>query len=81
MRGHHDGIIRRLIPIFRDVLGPNVVVTESLDASQVPEWDSLAHIALVVAIEGEFQVEFNTEELVHMASVGDLLRILEAKGA
>lgn len=75
-------IIERVTPIFRDVFDDgSLVVTEQLDASQVPQWDSLAHISLVVALEGEFGIEFTTEELAEMENVGDLLRLLEAKGA
>ncbi len=73
-------MLSRLTSIFQDVLNPAVVVTENLDASQVPEWDSLSHISLIVAIEAEFEVEFTTDELVQMTTVGDLMRTLRAKG-
>ena len=74
-----EEIIRRLTPIFRDILNPDVVVTEYLDASQVAEWDSLNHISIIAAIESEFQVEFTIDELAQMANAGDLIRTLEAK--
>ncbi len=45
--------IERLQPLFREILNPDLVLTEDLDASRVPEWDSLNHISLIVAIEGE----------------------------
>ena len=73
-------ILERITPIFHDVLNPDVVVTAQLDASQVPEWDSLNHIGLIVALEGEFGVEFTTDELAAMENVGDLIRTLESKG-
>jgi acyl carrier protein len=72
-------LIARLQPIFRDILDPELVVTESLDASQVPQWDSLNHISLVVAIESEFGVELTAEELASLRTVGDMARLLEAK--
>lgn len=74
-------ILLRLEPIFRDILDPDLVVTESLDASQVPQWDSLNHISLVVAIESEFGVELTAEELAALRTVGDMVRLLEAKTA
>lgn len=43
-------IVERLTLIFRDVFNPDVVVTKELDATQIPEWDSLNHISLIVAI-------------------------------
>ena len=72
-------MIARLQPIFRDVLGPDLVLTEDLDASKVPEWDSLNNISLVVAIESEFGIELSAEELATLLNVGDMSRLLDAK--
>ena len=72
-------MLARLQPIFRDILDPNLVLTEELDASRVPQWDSLNHISLVVAIESEFGVELSAEELATLRNVGDMVRLLAAK--
>jgi acyl carrier protein len=80
MNAARSAFVKRLEPIFRDVLNPEIVLTEELDASKVKEWDSLNHISLVVAIEGEFGVELTVPELASMKNVGDLIGILIAKG-
>lgn len=72
-------LIARLQPIFREILDPELVLTEELDASKVPQWDSLNHISLVVAIEAEFGVELTAEELATLRNVGDMARLLAAK--
>lgn len=72
--------ISRLEPIFRDILDPSLILTETLDASKVPQWDSLNHISLVVAIEGDFGIELTVDELATLRNVGDLVNILIAKG-
>lgn len=72
-------LIARLQPIFRDILDPGLVLTEELDASKVPEWDSLNHISLVVAIESEFGVELSAQELATLRNVGDMARLLATK--
>jgi acyl carrier protein len=72
-------IINRLTMIFHDIFNPSVVVSEDLDATKVPEWDSLKHISLIVAIEGEFQCELSTEEVAQARNVGDLIKLLEGK--
>lgn len=72
-------VIDRLAPIFHDIFNPDVVVTEDLDATKVPEWDSLNHISLIVAIEGEFQCELITEEVAQIQNVGDLIKLLRVK--
>ena len=70
----------RLEPIFRDILDPDLRLTEDLDATRVPQWDSLNHISLVVAIEGDFGIELTIDELASLRNVGDLVNVLIAKG-
>lgn len=78
---NNQELIKRITPIFREVFNrADLVVSEELNATQVKEWDSLNHISLIVALEGEFGCEFSTEELAKMQKVGDLLDILRTKG-
>lgn len=72
-------LLYRLQPIFRDILDPSLVLTDDLDASTVPQWDSLNHISLVVAIESEFGVEISAEELAELRNVGDFAKLLASK--
>lgn len=72
-------VLSRLEPIFKEILDPDLVLTEDLDASKVPQWDSLNHISLVVAIEGEFGVDLSAEELADLTNVGDMIRLIEKK--
>ena len=51
-----------------------------MTAKDVSGWDSFNHINLIVALEDAFQITFTTEEMASMANVGDLIRILQAKG-
>ena len=80
MNADRNGFLRRLEPIFRDVLDPALTLTEELDASTVPQWDSLNHISLIVAIEGEFGIELTVDELATLRNVGDLVNVLVKKG-
>jgi acyl carrier protein len=69
----------RLEPIFREILDPDLTLTDDLDASQVPSWDSLNHITLRGAIESEFGVEIPANELASLRTVGDIARSVESK--
>ena len=73
-------ILRRLEPIFRNVMDPDLVLTEDLDASRVPLWDSLNHIILVVEIEMQLGVALSTDEIAHLDNVGEMVALLESKG-
>jgi len=73
-------IYAELTPIFRDVLDDDsLVLTPELTAADVPEWDSFNHINLVVAIESQFGVKFQTAELESLQSVGQLVDLLQRK--
>jgi len=73
-------ILRKLEPIFRGVLDPDLVLTDDLDASQVPLWDSIHHIVLVVEIETKLGVTLSTDEMAQLNSIGELVALLENKG-
>jgi len=45
--------------------------SEDLGAGDIPEWDSLAHMNLIMAIEREFQVTFDIADAVDLETVGD----------
>jgi acyl carrier protein len=72
-------ITARLQSIFRDVLDPTLVLSDDLDASTVPTWDSLNHITLIVEIEQQFEIELTTDELADLRNVGDMVTLLESK--
>jgi acyl carrier protein len=72
-------ITERLQSIFRNVLDPTLVLSDDLDASKVPTWDSLNHITLIVEIEQQFEVELTTDELADLRNVGDMVTLLERK--
>jgi len=63
-----------LLPIFRDVLEDDgITLSETTVAADVPGWDSMNHIYLVVAIEKRFKVKFTTYQIQNWKCVGDML--------
>jgi acyl carrier protein len=70
----------RLTEVFRTVFGDDELeVRDDLTAEQVPDWDSLAHVNLMFAIEEEFGVHFRDHEFGQFADVGALRRFLEER--
>ena len=75
-----DEIYAQLTAIFHDIFDDeNLVLTPSLSAADVPEWDSFNHINLIVAIESRFKIKFQTAELESMHTVGHLATLIHAK--
>ncbi len=68
--------------IVADVLGvPAEEIQDSSGPEQFPQWDSAAHIELVLSAEAEYGVKFTPEEMVEVLSVGALREALRKKGA
>jgi acyl carrier protein len=73
-------IAERMTGIFRDVLDQaSLVLSRETTAADVEDWDSLAQISLLVAIEGEFGIHFTLAETKQLADVGDMLDLVAAK--
>lgn len=56
-------------------------VFNEMTANDVPAWDSLMQITLVVSIEKEFQIRLKAEEVGQLKNVGEMLDILEKRGS
>jgi acyl carrier protein len=73
-------ILAELQPIFQDVLDqPELVITPQSNAQTVEDWDSLAHVNLVTAIEKHFKVKFALGELQELKDVGDMVALIQRK--
>jgi acyl carrier protein len=60
--------------LFRDILGiDDLILEDTTSADDIDEWDSLAHINLVVAIEREFKIRFALGELSDMKNIGAMI--------
>jgi acyl carrier protein len=72
----------RVSQVFAEVLGltPDVI-TDDTSPDNTPQWDSMAAMNLVVAIEDEFDVRLSTAEIVSMRNVAIVKKVLTSKGA
>jgi acyl carrier protein len=69
----------QLQEIFRSVLRiPDLTLTDQLTTDEVPGWDSISHVRLMVAVEETFKVSFSASQLAMLENVGDLKRLLRS---
>jgi len=72
----------RLTPIFRDVFNDDaLVVSEGMTAADVPTWDSLSNINMIVAVEKAFGVKFSIKDVRNLKNIGELLELIKRKAA
>ena len=69
-------VISKLQTIFDDVFLDPVTLSPSLTAKQVPEWDSLSHITLLVAGEKAFGSRFRVGEVEATQNVGQFADLI-----
>lgn len=73
-------IYSALTEVFQDVFDDDdIVLTPRTTASDVPGWDSQAHVNLVVAAEARFGIRFRTAELESLHNVGDFVQLIARK--
>jgi acyl carrier protein len=71
----------RVAKVFSEVLGVSPdIINDATSPDNTPQWDSMAAMNLVVAIEDEFDVRLTTAEIVSMRNVAIVKKVLSAKG-
>ena len=75
-----EKILQELQPIFQDIFDDeDLVITNETNAAQIEDWDSLAQVRLVAAIENEFSVKFTFNQLQKLKNVGDMVDLIYKK--
>ena len=75
-----EAIYEKLNTIFQDVFDdPDITVQAETSAEDIEDWDSLAQISLIVAVEEEFGIKFSVEEATSMKNVGEMVQFILEK--
>ena len=75
-----DAILADVRTIIRDVLdNEDLVIEADTSANDIPEWDSLSHVQLVVAVEKHFKTRFTAAEIRSFKNVGEMCAALEQR--
>ena len=72
-----EEIYERLNGVFQDVFDDeDIRLDEETTANDIEDWDSLNHITLIDAVEGEFGMRFTMGEVSGMKNVGEMALIV-----
>lgn len=73
--------LERVEKIFQEAYGYETEnFTPELTPDDVPKWDSIGHMNMVSLLEGEFNVQFELDDIMEMATVGKIVELVEARG-
>ncbi|MGD0382167.1 MAG: acyl carrier protein [Thermoguttaceae bacterium] len=71
----------RLANIFHKAFGLDInSFSPNIAPEDVPNWDSIGHMNLVMYLEQEFNQRFEVDEIMEMSSPAKIMEILAAKG-
>ena len=66
---------------FIDVLGVKEgALNETFTFKAIPQWDSVAHLTLITALEDAFDIMFESEDILHYESYENGKKILMKMG-
>ena len=73
-----EEIFKKLSVVYRDVFDDeSIVLTDQTGPDDIDDWDSLAHISLIAAIENEFGIRFNIKTALHLKTAGEIVSAIE----
>ncbi len=75
-----EEIYRKLDEVFRTVFDDESIhVGPATVADDIEDWDSLAQIELVLAIENCFDLRFDMREVTGMGNVGEMVAVIQER--
>jgi acyl carrier protein len=75
-----DSVLVRVRGVIAAVFdADDVVVDASTTAADIDGWDSVSNIEVLVALEREFGIRFNTGEMATLANVGQLVALINSR--
>ena len=73
-------IEHKALAVMGKVLGMGVAnIPSNVSRENFLQWDSLAHMNLILALEDEFGVEFSDEEISSVASLETIIGLIKEK--
>ncbi len=80
MNTSSSDLLEELQSIVRKELDQSdLQLTASTGVGDVPDWDSLAHVRIIVAIENRFRVFFDPDEYTEFTNVGEMVDCIAKK--
>lgn len=72
--------LKILNDIFKFVFDDKFLkINRKTSAKDIEEWDSLAQIRLIAAIEKKLKLRFNIKEVSNLKNVGEMVDLIEKK--
>lgn len=75
-----ENLMAKFREILCDVIGDDsIVIVEDTVADDVPGWESANHVRLILALEEDLNIRFESDEITAPDSVGEMLDLIQSK--
>lgn len=68
----------KYLKVFTETFGVSPEAAKSLEYQAISEWDSVGHMGLIAAIEDEFDIMMDTDDIIDFSSFEKGKEILAA---
>lgn len=70
----------RLTAVFREVFEEDdLSISRATTAKDIPAWDSVMHVTLMIAVERAFKLRFKSGEVAGLKNVGELIDLIDRR--
>ena len=77
-----DEIYAGLAEVFHNAFGDSTLaLTPQTSAAQVPGWDSVKMVTIILGVEQHFDIKLRSREVDKLKTVGDLADLVKIKKA
>lgn len=75
--GSRESVLEEINRVVSEILRlPDLAMTESTTAGEVPGWDSLTHIQIIIEIEQIYRIRFTSTEVAQLEDAGSLIDLV-----
>lgn len=60
-------------------LDDDSVITDATTAKDIPGWDSLRHVRIMLSLERKFKLTLTDDEITSLKNVGDICTVIQRK--
>jgi acyl carrier protein len=73
----HEAVRTTIIDVLD--IDESTVITNSTTAEDIPGWDSLQNVRIMLALEKKFGIRWQEQEIKNLQNVGDLFEKISGK--
>ena len=73
-------MIEELIELISEIVDvPIHEINENTGPKSTPEWDSLAHLCIVSAVEEKYKIKIEMNDIILIGNIKDLANLIQKK--